>query len=73
MLTCCCTFTKIQDAVYKCYLNLVKRGQHTDEDTKEFHENIVKFDKYANQYVKPISSYKIKIDEELRKRRRPLY
>lgn len=69
----CCTFTKIQDAVYKRYLNLVKRGQHTDEDTKEFHENIVKFDKYANQYVKPISSYKIKIDEELRKRRRPLY
>ena len=73
MSTCCCTFTKIQDAIYKRYLNLVKRGQHTDEDTKEFHENIVKFDKYVNQYVKPISSYKIKIDEELRKRRRPLY
>lgn len=71
--TYCYTFTKIQDAAYKRYLNAVKREEVTDEDTKEFHENIVKFDKYANQYVKPISSYKIKVDEELRKRCRPLY
>jgi hypothetical protein len=69
----CCAFTKIQDSTYKRYLNLVKQEKFTEEDTKEFHNNIRKFDKYANQYVKPISSYKIKIDEELRKRRRPLY
>ena len=69
----CCTFTKIQDAAYKRYLNAVKHEEVTDEDTNEFHNNIKKFDEYANQYVKPISSYKIKIDEESRKRRRPLY